>query len=473
MLSAHGILLEAQPETNQELRRPVMKKLLKVIGVIVVLLAVTVAGVLWYANRYLQTPEFKQRVLATARQSLGADVKIIEINASLFKGITLRGVTIVNPPGFDGNLLTADEFILRYDLLALLHKQVHIEQLSLTKPVITLVRNGESVWNYDKLGATAPSTPSPAGMPVPTTPFTTFSLLDIALSKMALTHGTVAMVGENNKVLVRAENIDLGNAVNFAGGELSGKGSASIETLNIANSLFVRRLAAPVSLTSDSVRLSPLSGKLADGDLSGDLALKVLGGTQYQLNLQVKNADVDKLLQEAGVAKRPLNGKLQATVALAGTGGLPTIIGDGRAEIVGGELKGIPALELVGALLQVPELSDLRFDQCVLEFSLSNNVMQTPVVKLTSQKVQITGKGVVSLADDSLNHDLTLALAKDVLANVPKEVRDIFTERSDGFLTLDFRVWGPYDKPKTDLTKRLVKGVVDRLIGKDLKNLFK
>ena len=450
-----------------------MKKLLKVVGVIVVLLAAAIAGALWYANRYLQTPEFKRRMLVTARESLGAEVRITEINASLFKGITLKGVTIVNPPGFDGNLLTADEFVLRYDLLPLLRKQVHIEQLSLTKPIITLVRNDKSGWSYEKLGAATPSTQPPAKAPAQPTPSTASSPLNIALSKLALTHGTVAMVGENDKVLVRVENINLASTVNFAGGKLSGSGKVNSDTLNIANSMFVRRLAAPVSLTSDSVRLSPLSGKLADGDVSGDLTLKVLGGTQYQLNLQIKNVEVDKLLQEAGVAKRPLNGKLQATAALAGTGGLPTIIGNGRAEIVGGELKGVPALELVGALLQVPELSDLRFEQCVLEFSLSNNVMQTPVVKLTSPKVQITGKGSVALADYSLNHDLTLALAKDVMANVPKEVRAIFTERSDGFLTLDFRVWGPYDKPKTDLTKRLVKGVADQFLKQGIQKLFK
>jgi hypothetical protein len=118
-------------------------------------------------------------------------------------------------------------------------------------------------------------------------------------------------------------------------------------------------------------------------------------------------------------------------------------------------------------------LSDLRFDQCVLEFSLSNNVMQTPVVKLTSPKVQITGKGTVLMADYSIDYDLTLALANNVLANVPKEVRGIFTERSDGFLTLDFRVWGPYDKPKTDLTKRIVKSVTNQFLEKNLKKLFK
>lgn len=387
-------------------------------GVIVLLLLVVAVGVLWYANHYLQTPEFKQRVLAAARQSLGTDVKINEINVSLFKGVTLKGITVANQPGFDGDLLTADKFVLRYSLLPLLHKQVHIEQLLLTR-------------------------------------------------------GTVVIPGKNNKALVKAENIDVSTSVDFVGRKLSGSGKANIETLNIADSIFVRALATPVSFQSDSVKLSPLSGKLADGDVSGDLTLRVVNGTQYQLNLQVKDTDVNKLLQEAGVAKRPLNGKLQATAALAGTGGFPTIVGKGRAEIVGGELKGVPALELVGALLQIPELSNLRFDQCVIEFSISNNVMQTPVVKLTSPKVQITGKGEVSLDDCYLDYDLTLALANDALANLPKEVRGIFTERSDGFLTLNFRVWGPYDKPKTDLTKRIVKSVTDQLIGKDLKKLFK
>lgn len=108
-----------------------------------------------------------------------------------------------------------------------------------------------------------------------------------------------------------------------------------------------------------------------------------------------------------------------------------------------------------------------------MEFSTSNNVMQTPVIRLISPEVQITGKGSVNLEDYSLNHDMTLALAKDLLAHVPKEVRAIFTERSDGYLALDFRVWGPYDSPKTDLQQRIVKGAAEQLLQKGLEKLFK
>jgi hypothetical protein len=68
---------------------------------------------------------------------------------------------------------------------------------------------------------------------------------------------------------------------------------------------------------------------------------------------------------------------------------------------------------------------------------------------------------------------MTLALAKGLLANVPKEVRAIFTERSDGYLTLDFRVWGPYDSPKTDLQQRIVMGAAEQLLEKGLQKLLR
>ena len=54
-------------------------------------------------------------------------------------------------------------------------------------------------------------------------------------------------------------------------------------------------------------------------------------------------------------------------------------------------------------------------------------------------------------------------------AESAEEGKKIFTERADGYLTINFKVWGSYDKPKTDLTERLVKGAVGGLLDKFLK----
>ena len=455
-------------------------KALKVILIAVTVLitvAIIFTGVgLYLANRYVQSPAFKAQVLATANQELGSDVRIDELHASLFSGVTLRGVTIGNPKDFPGNLLTADAFVLRYRLLPLLRRRVEIEQLSLDKPVVTLSQNDRGKWNYEKIGAkeseAAPPGPTPPPRTVRAAKPQAATLLDIVLSKLAITRGAVSLVSEKNKLLMRTEGIDFSSSVSFADGKLAGAGKTSFDRVNVADALFVQQLAAPVAIAADRIKLVPLSGKIADGVVTGEVALQLMPEFKYMVNLQVKDSDMAKLLAEART-KQVMTGRLGVTASLEGTGGLPTIDGHGRVEIKDGQLMEIPVLNLLASLLQIEVLRNLRFSECVLEFSITNNMMQTPVIRLTSPQVQIAGKGSVSLDDYSLNHDMTISFAKGTLDRVPEVIRSLFTQRQDGSLALDFRVWGPYNAPKTDLQNRLIKGTAEQLIEKGLQRFLK
>ncbi len=447
-----------------------MKALKIVLVVVLVLIVALIAGAL-YLNHYIQSPAFKDTVLAAAKQSLGSAVTITDMKVSLLSGVMLRGLTVANPPEFTGNLLTAEAFVLRYRLAPLLHKRIEIEKLAIEKPVVTLVRNDQDEWNYDKLGGTksptgsSPSAGSGGGG-------SSGSPLDVTLSSLALDHGDVVMQS-GGKSLLALRDIILSSAVNLTDGKLTGSGNARIATINVANSLSVKELASPVAIAPEAVKLTSLSGTCADGKISGTAGLTLKPAFQYAADIQIKNSDVPTLLQEAGVTKKVLDGKLQLTCALTGTSGLPTITGNGRAEITGGQLVNVPTLSLLATLLQIPELRNLKFDQCLLEFTIANNQMQTTVIKLISPEVQITGSGTVSLADYSLDHKFTLALAPGLLAHVPAQVRNVFTDRGDGFLTLDFKVTGPYNAPQTDLKDRLVKGAANQFLQEGLKKLFK
>ena len=456
-------------------------KAIKVILIIAALLAVlvlilAVAG-LYFANRYIQSPAFKDQMLATAHQNLGADVRIQELQASLFSGVTLHGVTISNPTNFTGNLLTADSFVLRYRLLPLLQRRVEIEQLSLDKPAIQLTRNNGE-WNYESIGAKKsegkqkhPSTAAPSTSTSHTTPAEVAVPFDLVLSKLAIAQGTVSLLGEKDKTLLKMEGINLSSSASFADGKLSGTGKTGIEKVDVADKLFVQQLAAPVAISAGQIKLAPLTGKLADGAITGDATLELSPAFEFAANVQVKDTDVAKLLTDAGT--RPvLNGKLQLTTSLKGTGGLATMAGNGRAEIKNGRLTTIPILSLLATLLQVPELREIQFTQCLLEFSITNNTLQTPVIRLVGPEVQVDGKGVVSLEDNSLNHDFTMTFSKELLDRFPTPVHNLLAVRPDGSLALEFRVWGPYDSPKTDLQQRLLKGVGQQLIDKGLQ-LFK
>jgi uncharacterized protein involved in outer membrane biogenesis len=451
-----------------------VKVTLIIVGVLVVLVIAVVCGGIFFTNRYLQSPAFKGLVLKSAREELGTEVHIEELHASLFSGVELRGVAVGNPAGFTGNVVTADAFVLRYRLWPLLSRRVEIEQLLLDKPVITLARNDKGDWNYEKFGAKeGGAEPAAAARqsaaPAKSAPSTS---LDIVLSKLAIAQGTVTLVSEKNQPLVKLDGIDFSSAVSLIGNKLAGGGRAGIGKINLADVLFVEKVATPVTFDADKVTLGALSGRLAKGELAGDVAVKLSDRFQYVVNLQVKDCDVATFFQEAG-KKRVLSGTLKANVALAGTGGLPTIVGNGRAEIDDGKLMEIPLANLLATLLQIDALHDLKFSECLVEFSISNNVMQTPVIRLASPEMQIAGKGSISLDDHSLKQDLTLTFAKGALDRTPIEIRNLFTEQPDGSLALNFKVTGTYDSPKTDLTKRVVKSVGQQLINKALQQLSK
>jgi uncharacterized protein involved in outer membrane biogenesis len=446
-------------------------KALKIILLIVVVLVVLVIALLFAAARYIESPAMKAKILAAAESAIGAPLEVREFNVSVFGGIELRGVRVPQPQPFSqvsAPFLQADAFVFRHSLWkSLLFRRAEIEKVSLEKPVLTLARNQKAEWNYELLGE-KPAEPAPTA--APSAPLAV--PLDISLSRLVMDDGEIVALNEKGNALARLQGMDLSASVRFSGEKMSGAGKASMKTLAIADSIFVRKIAAPVTISSDDIKLSPLSGKLADGDASGDLILKLAGGFKYVLNLHVKNGDVAKLLEEAGT-KRVLVGKLQANAALKGTGGLPTVVGNGRAEIVGGTLAGVPLQQFLATLLQVPALAEIKFGECVMEFSISNNVMQTPVIRLISPHVHVTGNGAVALDDYALNHNLTLALAKGMLDKTPKEIRNVFTERDDGFMTIDFRVWGPYDAPKTDIAARIIRGAGEQLLEKGLRKLLK
>ena len=128
----------------------------------------------------------------------------------------------------------------------------------------------------------------------------------------------------------------------------------------------------------------------------------------------------------------------------------------------------LPVLNLLATVLQMDALRDLKFSECVVEYSISNNVMETPVIRLSSPSLQITGSGSITLADNKLNHNMTITFANGAIGSIPKEIVGLFTENSNGSLSLSFKVTGPFNSPKTDIAKRLGQ----QLIKNGLQQLF-
>jgi len=445
-----------------------VKKVLLVVAGVAFLALMVVIGLGFYAAhliRSLETPEFKAKVAQEASAAVGAKVQLASLDVSLLRGIRLGGIRIQNPPGWSGDLLVAEGAKLSYDPWSLLRGHVQVDELSVRKPVITLASDARGTFNYERVSALAPQK-APASAPAPSSAFPR-----LVVSRLAVEGARFVVVDEKNVAALRLEGASLESALAMEGGVLSGNGKARVDAVVLANALFLRGARAPLKLTPQRMSLSPLEAKLAGGAVTGEIKVDFKPEMRYALQVDTTGASVATLLKEAGSAGT-LTGTLKATARIEGTGGVITVKGRGHAEIKDCRWPKAPLFGVLAGLLQLPELTDPRFDECRVEFAVANAQARTPVVSFKGPALQLTGQGVTHLVSSVVDYDLTLALSPGLLAKIPgATVRGAFKARPDGFGTIDFKVTGTTASPKTDLASRFGKAVVietakEGLLGK-------
>jgi hypothetical protein len=427
----------------------VKRRLLLVAGVIGLLLVV--GGLLAFRTlRAWSGPELERQLLAQAKSALGTDVRVQKMQVSLLRGFELRGVTVANPAPFSGELGSAERVSLGYDLWPLLRGQLKVDELSATKPVIRLRADARGGYNYERLkvyaGDGGKSEARPSSIPG--------VVRAVVIDRLAMGDAELSL-SEGKTVFLRIEDADFESRLTFEGHERVGQGKAHIATLALADSLFLRDISSPLTLSKENLRLEPVSARLSDGRVEGKIRLDLEPALRWLLDVRVKGASMPTLLKEAGLRPTVL-GSLQASAAISGSGGAATARGKATAAVEDCKLKDQAVLTLVAAALQLPELADPSFEDCRAEFDLGSGVARTPVLSLKGRTLELTGKGTYGLVSSALDYDLTLALSPELLAKIPgNTTRAAFKKRADGFGTLDFGVTGTANAPQVDLVARL------------------
>jgi uncharacterized protein involved in outer membrane biogenesis len=449
-------------------------RIIKILAVVLLGVAALLGVALFVLARYLESEGFRRAAVAAAQETLGASVTVGEMHVSLFSGATFLQVVVGNPPGLTGELLRADALIVRPRLLPLLRRRLEIKELRLDGPAITLIRNDRGEWSFERLvsrpapGPSPPTGGAPGGAespaPVPVAP-----ALDVVVPRLALSRGTLAVTREHKGALVGASGIEVTTSLSRVGGALAGRGELAVESLRVAERVEVSALTAPIRFSGGELTLSPLRGQLAEGELGGQVTVTLAGATRYTVAIDLKNARSEALM--AALGGRSMSGRLQAQARLAGTA--EGLTGQGRAEIRDGRLYGFPVLGAVAAALDLPHLRDLRFQEGAIDFTLAGDVLRTPVVRFVSGDVRILGKGEVQLRTGELAHEFTLLVPQATIRRAPKEMRTAFTDRGDGLAGVDFRVWGPYRSPRTDLQDRVLRGFAESILRKGLKQFLR
>ena len=438
---------------------------------VVLLGAVALLGAgLFALSRYLDSEAFRRAAIGAAQEALGAPVTVGQLDVSLFSGAILRQVAVGSPPGLPGEILRAEALVVRPRFLPLLRRRLEIAEIRLDAPNITLTRSAGGEWSYERLAARAGAAPpsgsagssSPLSLPAP-------AALDVIVPHFGISRGTLLVTRDRNEPFVSAEGIELGTSLSRVGGAVAGQGQITVASLRVANRVEVRELAAPLRFGAGELTLAPVSGQLADGTLGGQATVRLAEPGRYAVDLELRDARAETLL--AALGSRNISGRLQAKATLAGTAEGTT--GHGHAEIRDGQLDDFPVLGTVATVLNLPLLRDLRFDEGAIDFVLAGDVLRTPVVRFVARDVKIIGKGEVLLRSGVLAHELTLLVPPAAVRRAPREMRAAFTERPDGLMGVDFRVWGPYRSPRTDLQDRVLRGFTESLLRKGLRQFLR
>lgn len=227
-----------------------MKKTFIVIGVLIALVVIVVAIVpfVFDANRY--RPEIESRL----SQTLGRDVKIGNLQLSIFSGgITADDITISENPAYGTQpFVKAKDLKVGVEMSPLIfHKELKIESLVLDNPEVRLLQSAAGKWNVSTLGSNQKTKPA------------SDSSGELSISTLKINNGRID-VGEANGKQESYNNLDV------AASDISSSSSFPF-TISLA---------------------APQGGKVSLDGKAGPLAANNLSATPFSGDITIDNFDL-------------------------------------------------------------------------------------------------------------------------------------------------------------------------------------
>ncbi|HKW16339.1 MAG TPA: AsmA family protein [Terriglobales bacterium] len=147
-----------------------MKRALKIIGIVIAILIVIII-VLPFV---IDVNTFRPRIEAELTNALGRKVTVGNLSLSLITGsLGADNIAIADDPAFSNSpFIQAQKLGVGVELLPLIFsKTLHITDITLTQPQVSLLRDRSGKWNFSTLGSAAPAKktgeapPASAGQP--------------------------------------------------------------------------------------------------------------------------------------------------------------------------------------------------------------------------------------------------------------------------------------------------------------------
>jgi uncharacterized protein involved in outer membrane biogenesis len=128
----------------------IMGKIGKILGLVVLLIVVSIAGLIAFVHYYLTEERVKALIIPQAEAALGRDVAIGDVKIGLLSGITIKNF-IIKEADRKNDFVSTKAFVLSYELMPLLQKRLIISEIRFDEPAIQVLRDKKGQLNFSTL----------------------------------------------------------------------------------------------------------------------------------------------------------------------------------------------------------------------------------------------------------------------------------------------------------------------------------
>jgi hypothetical protein len=455
------------------------KYLLWVAAIVVAFLCLVYLG----GNIFLQLTPVKDRIRQATAASLGVPVEIGGVGLTPWSGLTLRNLVAENPVEGEDHLFQAKSLNVRLSWWPLLRGEVIITSITLRDPITILPPGGQLVLMppTERVEVALPQDPSevqgvevvvvedprvPVEVEVPAKKGPAFV---IEVQKFRIENGLLVMRAGVGQPSVVISGLTVETKI---GRDQVVEGKVLLQEAILDNSLFLREVGSSFRRSAGSIEFPDIHGLLAGGRFAGSLVVDE-GDGAFVSRLEIIDALLPVLLQEAGVPSQRTSGQLRGQLELAGAGPVDSLLGAGQFSLVEAKLEPLDFMRQVGVLLRIDELQLLELAEARVAVRLAEGELLVDEIHLESENLIIRSEGTVQLDDGALELDARI-LVNDSLQRSLGGLISRFLENSewDGYRQLPFRVYGTAARPRTDLLERVGGGRIGAEVGRFLQNIL-
>jgi hypothetical protein len=276
------------------------RKLLYAGAIAVAIIVVVIVGLTIFVKSYLRSDRLKAIIIPKIEDFTGRKANVDNITVSLFKGIDVEGISLMDKEG-KAEFLKVREFVLNYSLLPLLHKQIVIKKIEVVGPSVALVREKDGTYNFSDIlekSKAGKKEAKPAGAGEEGLPFS------VVTDRIAVRDATMTFSDKEGVIpaVSLASDIDLKVvAEKGAAPEISGKVNVKALTVKVGESEIKNVGTIGIDKNAIAFDLSSTVGKDTI-HLTGDVK-DYRNAPVVRLDANAKELDLDKLLALAGGGK--------------------------------------------------------------------------------------------------------------------------------------------------------------------------